>query len=154
LWISALGAIPLSSILLLSWTTAVLLLRLRAPRPRRRRLWSQPGFLAGVAAVLAIAWKGLGVGLLVVAELVMARPGLVSSIDYTGVLSTMLMLLLGPQIAPTPASIGGAVALVWLVTWAGGRCRPEPSWIDRSGRVLGAVWMCGSLLEIFVAMSV
>src|SRR4051812_8974523 len=50
-WVAALGAIPVSSILLLSWTVAVFLLRLRVPRPRRRLLWCQPGFLACVAAV-------------------------------------------------------------------------------------------------------
>jgi hypothetical protein len=38
LWLVALAAIPVASILLLSWTTTVLLLRLRFPRPRRRHL--------------------------------------------------------------------------------------------------------------------
>jgi hypothetical protein len=46
LWMTALWATPVSSILLLSWSTAIFLLRLRDPRPRRRRLRCQPGFLA------------------------------------------------------------------------------------------------------------
>ena len=36
---------------------------------------------------------------------------------------------------------GGAVALVWLVVDAGGRRLPEPTWVDRAGRVLGVTWL-------------
>jgi hypothetical protein len=82
LWLSALGAIPVASILLLSWTIAVCLLRLREPRPRRRQLWCQPGFLAGVAAIFGFAWKCAEVGLLAGADVMTASPAQLSKINY------------------------------------------------------------------------
>jgi hypothetical protein len=41
----------------------------------------------------------------------------------------------------TMAMIGVAVASSWLLLLVSGRWRPEPSWIDRSGRVLGWIWI-------------
>ena len=145
LWLAALGAIPISSILLLSWTAAVFWLRLRDPRPRRRQLWCQPGFLACVAAVYFFAWKCVGVGLLAAAEVLTASPTPLPKINYGDLVKELAFMLLSSHFAPQ-ANVGAAVLLLWLVTWASGRCRPEPSWVDRSGRVLGAVWVCISLL--------
>jgi len=145
LWLAALGAIPVSSILLLSWTAAVFLLRLRDPRPRRRLLWCQPGFLACVAAVFLFAWKSLGVGLLAAAEVLAANPAQLPKIQFGDLIRELALMLLSFHFAPQ-ANVGAAVLLVWLVTWASGRCRPEPSWVDRSGRVLGAIWVCTALL--------
>jgi hypothetical protein len=34
-----------------------------------------------------------------------------------------------------------ALAVVWLILAASRRFRPEPSWIDRLGRVLGVLWI-------------
>jgi hypothetical protein len=48
----------------------------------------------------------------------------------------------------------GAILLVWLVTWASGRCRPVLSWIDRAGRVLGAAWVAITLLSRSCKVSV
>src|SRR3954454_16947147 len=52
LWLLAREGIRLASPLLLAWSAAVLVSRLRGPRPRRRRLWCQPGFLACLAVLL------------------------------------------------------------------------------------------------------
>ena len=132
----------------MSWTTAILLLRLRAPRPRRRRLWCQPGFLACVAAVFVFAWKGVGLSLVVAAVVLTANPTL--EIDYGGLFIQLAFMQFSTHLAPL-SNVGEAVLLVWLVTWASGRFRAELSWVDRSGRVLGAVWVCISLLA-FSAM--
>jgi hypothetical protein len=145
LWVAAVRAIPVSSILLLSWTAAVFLLRLRDPRPRRRLLWCQPGFLACVAAVFFFVWKIIGVGLLAAAEVLVESPARPTNIDYGDLAKELALMLFGYAFAPQ-ANVGAAVLLVWLVTWASGRCRPEPSWVDRFGRVLGALWVCMSLL--------
>jgi hypothetical protein len=153
LWQATLGAIPIASILLLSWTMAVLLLRLRGARPRQRHLWCQSGFLACVAAFFVFAWKSVGVVFIAAAVALSASRAQLSNLDYGDLVSELASRHLVPNFAPQ-VNVGAAVLLLWLVVWASGRCRPEPSWIDRSGRVLGAVWMCGSLLEIFVAMSV
>ncbi len=34
-----------------------------------------------------------------------------------------------------------AVGAAWLMQGIGGRWRPEPTWIDRAGRVIGFVWV-------------
>lgn len=145
LWIAAFGAIPVSSILMLGWTAAVFSLRLRHPRPRRRLLWCQPGFLACVAAILVFAWKSTGVGFLAAASLLTANPVQLSKTNYGDLVDELALMLLFSFSSPQ-ANVGAAVLLLWLVTWASGRCRPEPSWVDRSGRVLGALWVCTALL--------
>ncbi len=150
LWQAALGAIPIASILLLSWTMAVLLLRLRGTRPSRRHLWCQPGFLACVAAFFVFAWKSVSVVLIAAAEALSASPGQLSKLNYGDLVSELALRQLVPNFGP-PVNVGAVVLLLWLVIWASGRCRPEPSWVDRSGRVLGAVWMCVAVLEVFAA---
>jgi hypothetical protein len=145
LWAAALLVLPIASIFLLSWTTAILLLRLRAPRPRRRHLWCQPGFLACVATVFVFAGKAVAVGLLVVAFVLTegsAEPWRSGQWSVFAELAYFeFSVPFGPQ-----ANVGAAVLLLWLVTWASGRCRPEPSWVDRSGRMIGAAWVCLSVL--------
>ena len=44
---------------------------------------------------------------------------------------------------------GPAVAAVWTVLALSGRWRPEGSWIDRLGRLLGATWILISLLAAY-----
>ena len=148
LWIAALRAVPVLSILLLNWTTAVLLLRLRAPRPRRRHLWCQPGFLACVAAIFVFVWKGVALGLLVASTALTPSPTQHLKIDYGDLFIEIAFMQFSVHFAPQ-ANVGAAVLLVWLVTWASGRCRPEPSWVDRSGRLLGVAWVGISLLAFF-----
>jgi hypothetical protein len=143
LWIAAMRSVPILSLLLFCWSAAVLLLRLLAPRPPRRYLWCQPGFLACVAAVFVFAWKLVSLGALIAAELVTSGRAWPSSLSYGDVVRELTVILLTSR-----GNVGGSVLLVWLVAWASGRCRPEPSWVDRAGRVLGAVWICVSLLEV------
>jgi len=45
--------------MLVSWTAAVLALRLRSPRPKLRRLARQPGFCAVLVPILVIAARSL-----------------------------------------------------------------------------------------------
>jgi hypothetical protein len=137
----AIGTAPLVSILLTCLTLAVLVLRLVPPRPVRGRLWRQPGFLACVAVALTFAWKLAGLLVLVGAGL--ATSG-TTGLPAPGVLMGELMaILLLPR-----GNVGGAVLLVWCIAWASGRCRHEPSWVDRAGRVLGAAWVGITLLGV------
>jgi hypothetical protein len=57
-------------------------------------------------------------------------------------------VVLGIMANIVETDVGAAVLLVWLVTWASGRCRPEPSWLDRAGRILGAAWVCIALFDL------
>ncbi len=149
--IMALASIPIESIMLLSWTMAILLLRLRPGRPRRRLLWCQPGFLACVAAVFVFACKGAEAVLNHAAAILEAGPDMffqarnVPSFDY--ILNSILLSLFNFS-SRIQVDISEAILLIWLVVCAGGRCRPEPSWIDRAGRVLGAIWVCTALVAV------
>jgi hypothetical protein len=137
----AIGTAPLVSVLLACLTLAVLVLRLAPPRPRRGRLWRQPGFLACVAVAFTLGWKLAGLLVLIVAELATSRtPGLPPPGQLLGELMAILLVPRG--------NIGGSVLLVWSIAWASGRCRPEPSWVDRAGRVLGAAWVGITLLGV------
>ena len=110
------------SILLFGWTTALLLLRLGANRPRRRRLWCEPGFLACVTVVFAYAWNAVCIGLLYVALLVKLSPAQLSKVTFSEVARNVTARILSPLLDHA-ADVGGVILLIWLVTWASGRCR-------------------------------
>ncbi len=108
---------------------ALLALRLRLPRPRRcLRIWTQPGSLACLAIAIA------------------------TSISYFGSLAGMLAR--DAPIGPPPwlfinsqspiRTAGTSVAAAWITLHLTGRWRPEPSWLDRAGRILGAVVLIGA----------
>src|SRR5262249_13887773 len=131
----------LGSPLLACWTAALLVTRLRAPWPPRRHVWHQPGFLACVAVSFAIAWT-------IVADVVGILAGFLQNRALWGhfryedsVYPTVRKLYFYSH-----DGIAGAVLLVWLVTWAGGRSRAEPSWVDRCGRLVGVLWVATWLL--------
>jgi hypothetical protein len=153
LWIATLRSVTVLPVLLLCWTSSVLLLRLLAPHPPRRHLWCQPGFLACVAVVFVFAWKVVAFVALLAVEIATAGLANLSHSSFSDVLSELILRLLDPQGYVGPqGNVGGAILLVWLVSWASGRCRSEPSWVDRAGRVLGAMWVCVSLLGVFGAI--
>jgi hypothetical protein len=96
---------------------ASLILRLRRPRPPLRTLIHQPGFAACAAPVAVV-------------------------------LATLPLAFFAPSgLAGQVIEIGGqglavaAAPLAWLFLIATRRWNPEPSWIDRLGRVLGVLWM-------------
>jgi hypothetical protein len=115
-------------LLLFLLSSACLLIRLRPPRPARRRLWCQPGFAACAAAVL---------GVVIIAMVVVisnhARLGGWDNFDR--------------QVfwRHWPCS-GPAVAGAWLALIVAGCWRAERSGIDRLGRVLGACWLVEMLI--------
>ncbi len=140
-------------------TLACLALRLRQPRPAWRRIWVQPGAAACLACALMFALRAL--------ETVVIGPFLATTIglataerayrirvsdsslivfvamrDENGVIGSAevgggLVVIAASFVYPT----GYAVAAVWLVQAVSGRWRPEKSWIDRLGRLLGMVWI-------------
>lgn len=116
-------------------TPTLLALRLRRPRPPRRRLFAPPGLAACVVATIVIALEALlhplGAGLgassrrrdVLLDEL--ARLGL--ALEALNALSSM--------------TVGIAVAAVWGSMALAHRWRPERGWIDRAGRAVGWFWI-------------
>jgi hypothetical protein len=118
------GAVQLGRILniivlnfLFFFIPACLILRLRRPRPPLSTLIHQPGFAACAAPVAVV-------------------------------LASLPLALFAPSsgLAEQVIAIGGqalsvaAVPLAWLSLIATRRWAPEPSWIDRLGRILGVLW--------------
>ena len=115
---------------LAAWTGAYLVTRLRSPRPQRRRLVFQPGFVAAVAALSVLAIESI---LLVGSAKIDGRFGWASSERVADFVANGIVLL--------AHHVGWAVAVAWLTLIIIGRWRPERSWVDRWGRVLGCAWI-------------
>jgi hypothetical protein len=113
--------------LLLMWTFALVVVRLRHPRPRFRRLASQPGFVACVAAASAMTLCTLS---------------MIPLLAWSNAFSYEQISLR----SYTPEA-GFAVAGAWLSLALGRRWRAEPGWIDRTGRGLGVTWILANFLS-------
>jgi hypothetical protein len=121
------------------WSLALLAVRLRGPRSRLSR---RPGVVPSV----------------VVAGLLLA--GLVRTIarslspDIPFWMSWRMRLgrpltTLGSLLQGADSGTGFATAAAWLVLLAGGWWRPEPSWVDRAGRLLGCYWIAMWCVELW-----
>jgi hypothetical protein len=115
-----------SSPFLVAGAVGLLVLRLRPPRPRLRRLVRQPGTSACLALLLAVVIHyGLNFALpmqLVALGLTRLKLTLIPFSQYWGLYQT----------------IGDVTLIVWLTQATLGAWRPERFWIDRAGRLLGA----------------
>ena len=108
----------------------VLALAITPPGPPVRRLFRQPGFVAcctvGMTALIA--------GPL---SFAISQKNLIAGLSA----STRLQVFLGEALTFRRGEGGFAVASAWLVLWENGRWRPQPSWTDRLGRLLGLFWV-------------
>jgi hypothetical protein len=141
-------------------SVAVLALRFRSPRPRFRRLERQPGAVACAAALFAMAAR-------------MSQESLAFSLAYLTRPSSAIQLPSPPfnvyenigwhkslgeifrivVLEEFPLQVSSAVGIAVIVAWgvqrASGTWRPEVSWLDRSGRLLGVYWIA---LAVAVAL--
>jgi hypothetical protein len=119
------------------WALALLALRLRRPRPIRRRLFAPPGVAACFIAMVLVgfgtaesAWKScMSPDFDVIGGYVIhaapRAPELVRAL----------------QGGSTSATVGFGVAALWIWMAISSRWRSEPHWIDRAGRILGVTWL-------------
>lgn len=119
--------------LLAVWSIAVLGLRLVPPRPPLRRVVLQPG----AAACGAVAF---------VFTIYTFRYLVISAAGCRGIPWYLFRAggglgpeMIGNTIVSVPYHV--VVMAVWGVLFLSRRCRPEPSWIDRTGRILGLAWI-------------
>ena len=106
--------------ILLGWTFAFFVIRLRGPRPPFRRLARQPGVSATFAATAMVAvWS--------------AFIGVQSLLGKSGEALDVLTF--------SPIGIGPAVLGAWIALYLGRSGRPERGWIDRAGVAIGALWV-------------
>jgi hypothetical protein len=110
--------------LLASWSPALFVLGLRAPRRPFRRIAREPGFVACAAATAGLAlYSAVCLTQYAVGKLQL-DPATVSRI--TGAFTNYGSLM---------------VAGAWLSLALGSRWRPESNWIGCAGRALGIAWI-------------
>ena len=110
-------------------TLAVLVMRLREPRPRLRRLCRQPGFVALSSAAMMIVANLLTV---IIFHLKRDPERLLVKDSVIGLFSFL---------ESTQPSVGSAVAGAWFIQAISSHWRSEATWIDRIGRILGVLWV-------------
>ena len=140
------GGAILAGCFLSPWSLALLILRLRAPRPARRMIRRQPGLLASLAVVSVWVLYGC----LATWDRV-RRITEWSSVHLMRYSASMPMELDGVVDGVTEIT-GWIVAAAWITLVIAGACRPEPSWIDRAGRILGACWIAIAVLMTFLLL--
>ena len=111
-------------------SVAVLVLRARRPRPSIPRVMRQPGT---VACFMVVANTWLGDLNWVVARLAAGTPHEFRSVGEE------IWSRLSPEFPDYRSSY--LVVTAWVVLYLGRLARPEPGWVDRSGRVVGWAWI-------------
>lgn len=134
--------------LITAWTPSILILRLRRPRPSIRCLFLQPGASACGAVSLIMV-----VGLLrrlasEMCYLLMLSRGCGALMTWwqQANLSFMFRNLAagGGMVCHSEDSLGGpcfTIVSAWTLLAVSRLCRPEPGWLDRTGRAMGIVWV-------------
>lgn len=113
---------------ILPLTPALLLLRLRKPRPSYRQLVRQPGFQAGFA--ISFAWM---------AWLTNNAIGIYFDPEERG--ASFIWFRLSEKAPDILTRTAPFIALTWIATWAVCGRKAEPGRLDRSGRGIGWLWI-------------
>jgi hypothetical protein len=124
---------------------ALWLLRLRRPRPRLRRIFRQPGTAAGTTIIVCTLGVLCMFLTIVLMNYITTRSRRFVIIDgVSGELESFFVLL---------SFAGFPVSCVWIALRLAGVWRAEPSWIDRTGRVLGIYWVLNSVIAAPLVLS-
>jgi hypothetical protein len=105
----------------------LLVIALRPPRPRLRRVISEPAAIVGLSAFFVLV---INTALLLTIMVLVGWP----LATFTGGKVLYYCRLLAEQ-------TGMAVGAAWFIQAVSGRCRRSKSWVDISGWVLGACWI-------------
>jgi hypothetical protein len=141
------GSLPAVSALIAPLTIAVLVMRLRHPRPPVAQCFRRYGAAAcGLASIVV---------LLEIINAVLDLPGRLNwsrlNVDFqlwsAPSNSFQARTRYGAIALSLGESPGLSVAGAYLALWATGLGRAERSWIDRSGRVLGWMWVLIALAD-------
>ncbi len=123
---------------LVCWTVALLVIRLRSPRPRR--LFARPGMVACSTVVLILLVEAIWLPMLL---WVMARHGVGDELP-------MIVMRCYSNGVPI---LGLGVIVAWSTLLVNRRWCPEPSGIDRLGRVVGCLWIAATLATLMDFMN-
>jgi hypothetical protein len=142
-------SLPALAALLAPPTLAILIARLRTPRPPLARCFRQPGAAACAVASIFLVLEMVNHYLNLTIRIGMPR--LMQDLHDWGAHETTEFASAHGFGAPAVGlgkTPGLAVAGAYLALWASGLRRPESSWIDRVGRALGWFWILAALILI------
>lgn len=108
-------------------TVALLVIRLRPPHPGWRRIGRQPGFVACAVATVAMAIEAVWIGALL-------------AMGSRFIHISTIFVSYAQQVSF--AAAGG-----WIALAVSGRWRTEPGWIDRTGCIIGMLWILVTVVE-------
>lgn len=122
---------------LMPLTLAFAVIMLRGPRPRVRGLLQRPGTAACMAAAAAIL-------------VMIARMWIKVYAMHRRKGEPFELRLLYHWIVSSHVRVGFAVLGAWVALLLTRGWRPQPSWVDRSGRVLGLGWLALTLFHVLL----
>ena len=134
---SSIELINLTCPLVSTLSMTILVLRLRRPRPRRLKLARQPGFIACSVAVAHLVAGGI---------LILAINFHKNILKHHSSIEDLWEILW--------IGIGFATAGAWVCLGLVCGWRPEPSWIDRTGRALGLFWLVFLFSYLYLCFAV
>jgi hypothetical protein len=133
------------------WTFAVVVLRLRRPRPRGRRLFAPPGVAACVVAAGVVMMEAVYTASLSIPNFFRAPlPGTLAGLAEDGRVRQMTYWTIH---AVVENSVGFAVLAWWVALALARRWRPERGWIDRAGLAVGGLWIALVVLRLHLRMN-
>ena len=132
---------------LAAWTLALAVLGVRRLRPRRRRLSRRPGVMACLVAALALVPVTVPALLWALCASRSPNVGLwalfASRSPNVGREAVFALCAVFGSV-----QAGAAILACWATMALAGRWRPEPTWIDRLGRLLGVAWLALAPLQL------
>jgi hypothetical protein len=124
--------VNLPFLLILTWAPALVFLRFLQPRPHFRRIFRQPGMVACSATLFVIGCLGVE----------MAVCGANGTEHFSvNVKSKYFLVCFFGTLDDVRWITPYVVTSAWALLALGGRWRCEPSWIDRTGRLIGGFWV-------------
>jgi hypothetical protein len=141
--------------LLVALVLAVLLLRIRRPRPQGRRLVLLPGTAVGISTVLGMA---IGTLELIARSLVFWilkgenlwrwNPDIPGAPWANGPL--FIWFLISQWVFSNEDRVPFALLTAWILLALSGRWRSDSSWVDRAGIILGLLWLLTGLASWYL----
>jgi len=125
----------LPSPLFMSLAAALTAAGLLPPRSRLSELCQRPGFTA--------CWVTTLVMMIDAVVMFAMNPDCLTNFDR------FILCFSFGYFWPTTGNIGFGVLIAWTTLALTGCWRPEASWIDRSGRLLGVVWILAFVADRF-----
>jgi hypothetical protein len=134
IWFDAALVSATAKPLVIAWSTALCILRLRKPRPSIRRVFRQPGMAACTAIVVSFLFESSKELIWFYHQVLVGIPEDFNSLSFD------YLYRLHHNVS------GGPILIAWTMLYLSRIWRPEGSWMDRAGRILGAYYLADSIV--------